>query len=168
MPFLRSLELATDAASSIDVLREAICKYRKIGKEFDTVALLQPTSPLRTAEDIKRGYTIMEEKKANAVVGVCEVEHSPLWMNTLPADMSMQNFIREEFVNTPRQRLPKYYIVNGALYIFKVDYVLSSNGNIYKDGCFACIMPRENSVDIDDEIDFLLAEYLLKNRKRNR
>lgn len=156
--------MATDTASSLDVVRDAILKYKKIGKEFDTVALLQPTSPLRTAEDIIKGYKIMKEKEADAVIAVCEAEHSPLWMNTLPADGSMKNFIDDRFINVPRQYLPKYYRINGALYIFRTDYILTAD-NIYKGKCFALEMARENSIDIDGEMDFLIAECLLNTTR---
>lgn len=163
VPFLRSEELATDTASSWDVVKAAIKQYQAIGKKFDTVALLQPTSPLRTAEDITAGYVMMEEKAANAVVALCEVDHSPLWCNTLPEDLSLTDFINGDLVNTPRQKLPRYYRINGALYIVKTEYLLGS-GNLYSDKSFAIIMDKEHSVDIDDEMDFIIADSFMKRR----
>lgn len=127
VPFLRSEEKSNDTASSWDVVKEVIEKYRDLGTEFDTVALLQPTSPLRTSNNIIEGYNLMKEKEANFVVGVCEMEHSPLWANTLPENLSMANFIRPEFLEIPRQKIPKYYRINGALYIVKVDYLMKSS-----------------------------------------
>jgi len=161
VPFLRSRDLATDTASSWDVVKEAVMKYMNMGKVFDTVALLQPTSPLRTAEDIVAGYKKMAEKSANAVIAVCEVDHSPLWSNTLPEDQSLTNFINRDFANIPRQKLPVYYRINGALYIAKTGYLMSSD-NIYADGSFAVVMPKEHSIDIDDLMDFIIAEALMK------
>lgn len=162
VPFLRSDELSNDTASSWDVVKEVIEKYKDLGTDFDTVALLQPTSPLRTSNDVKEGYKVMEEKDANSVVGVCEMDHSPLWANTLPEDNSMVNFIRADVIKKPRQSLPKYYRVNGAVYIIKVEYLLNSE-DIYSDKSYAIIMPKDRSVDIDDSIDFIVAEALLKN-----
>ena len=75
VPFLRSPELSTDVSSSWDVVKDTIINYRKMGKEFDTVALLQPTSPLRKAEDIINGYEQMYVKNANAIIAVCQVDH---------------------------------------------------------------------------------------------
>lgn len=161
VPFLRSRDLATDTASSWDVVKEAIMKYMNMGKVFDTVALLQPTSPLRTAEDIIAGYKKMTEKNANAIISVCEVDHSPLWSNTLPEDQSLTNFINRDFANIPRQKLPVYYRINGALYIVKTEYLMSSD-NIYDDGSFAVVMSKEHSIDIDDLMDFIIAEALMK------
>jgi CMP-N,N'-diacetyllegionaminic acid synthase len=162
VPFMRRDELATDTTSSWEVVKNAIITYQEMGKEFETVALLQPTSPLRTAEDIIAGYNMMKEKDANIVVAVCEVDHSPLWSNILPQDLSFINFINQDLVNKPRQKLPTYYRVNGALYIAKTEYLMSANNNIYADKSFAFVMSKEHSVDIDDELDFVIAEALIK------
>lgn len=162
VPFLRSNELSTDTASSWDVVKDAINRYKKMGMEFDTVALLQPTSPLRTAEDIINGYDKMKEENANAIVAVCEVDHSPLWSNILPGDGSLSNFINKKIINTPRQGLPKYYRINGALYIVKVDYLMSTE-NVYSEKCYAVILSKEHSIDIDCEIDFRIAEVIQRN-----
>ncbi len=161
VPFMRSSELSNDTASSWDVVRDVLNKYKEAGKEFDTFALLQPTSPLRTAEDIVKGYKIINEKNANAIVAVCEVEHSPLWCNTLPDDLSMEKFIRPEILGLPRQSIPKYYRINGAIYIVKTEY-FNKTKNIYSEKSFAFIMKKENSVDIDDEFDYFIAGNLLK------
>lgn len=159
VPFMRNSELSNDTASSWDVVRDVLNKYKEAGKEFDTVAILQPTSPLRTAQDIIDGYKIMNDKSANAVVGVCEVDHSPLWMNTLPEDNSMGNFINTKVVGLSRQKLEKYYRINGAVYIMKTEY-LNNVDNIYNDKCYALIMDKRKSIDVDDEYDFLFAEVL--------
>lgn len=163
VPFLRSYELSNDTASSWDVVKDVIIRYKNLGFEFDTVALLQPTSPLRTSNDIIEGYRVMEEKEANLVVGVCKMDYSPLWANTLPEDNSMENFIRPELVELPRQSIPTYYRINGALYIVKADYLMTSS-NIYSMKSYASIMSKENSIDIDDSIDFVISEILLKYR----
>jgi CMP-N,N'-diacetyllegionaminic acid synthase len=160
VPFLRSDELSNDTASSWDVVKEVIERYRILGTEFDTVALLQPTSPLRTSNDIVEGYKVLKEKAANFVVGVCEMDHSPLWANTLPEDLSMENFIRPEVVKVPRQNIPTYYRINGALYIIKVDYLMRTP-DIYGDRSFASVMRKENSIDIDDQMDFEFAKLML-------
>ncbi|MDF2545703.1 MAG: acylneuraminate cytidylyltransferase [Anaerosolibacter sp.] len=163
VPFLRSEELSNDTASSWDVVKVVIERYKDSGIEFDTVALLQPTSPLRTSNDIIEGYKALKEKTANLVVGVCEMDHSPLWANTLPENHSMENFIKPEVVLMPRQSIPTYYRINGALYIVRIEYLMNSS-NIYADKSFATVMSKENSVDIDDQMDFVFAETLLQYR----
>ncbi|WP_265445366.1 cytidylyltransferase domain-containing protein [Acetivibrio straminisolvens] len=163
VPFLRPAELSNDTASSWDAVKYVIEKYRELGREFDTVALLQPTSPLRNSTDIIKGYEIMEKKSANSVIAVCEAEHSPLWMNTLPKNHSMAGFIRPDIANIPRQSIPTYYRINGALYIVKVEYLMNCQ-NIYSDKSYALIMDKENSIDIDDIFDFKIASLILKER----
>lgn len=160
VPFLRSVGLSGDHAGSWDVVREVLGSYRMSGRTFDSVCLLQPTSPLRDAGDIVCGYQLMDEKGANTVIGVCEMEHSPLWSSTLPADLSMEGFAKAGVTNRPRQEIPIYYRVNGALYIRKVG-TMADERNIYTDKCYAYVMPRERSVDIDLMLDFKVAEAIM-------
>jgi CMP-N,N'-diacetyllegionaminic acid synthase len=165
VPFLRTEELSNDTASSWDVVKDVIERYKESGREFDTVALLQPTSPLRKSADIIEGYKVIEEKSANFVVAVCEMDHSPLWGNTLPEDNSMVNFIKPEVVRMPRQSIPAYYRINGALYIVKLEYLMDST-DIYSEKSYATVMDKKDSIDIDDEIDFTIAEVLMSERKK--
>lgn len=160
VPFLRTEELSSDTATTWDAMRFVLKEYGKLGQSFDTLAVLQPTSPLRTWQDIQSAYQILEEKQADSVVGVCEMEHSPLWSNTLPEDGCLNGFIREE-VNGARQTLPSYYRINGAVYIVRVPFLMEK-GDLYGEQGYACIMSKNHSVDIDDELDFTMAEVLMK------
>mgnify|MGYP000926537325 CR=1 FL=1 len=166
VPFLRSPELSSDTASSWDAVKEALNCYEKIGATFHTIALLQPTSPLRTAQDITNAFALMQEKQANAVVSVCEVDHSPLWCNILPENGSMDRFLSKDLVTKGRQNLDTYYRINGAIYLVNVPYLLSSQ-TIYDHGCFAYKMDKRRSIDIDDLVDFQIAEYLDSLRDPN-
>lgn len=158
-PFLRSAETSSDTASSEDAIREVLRRYEKMGQRFDAFMLLQPTSPLRTAGDIRAAFDVMTEKHAESVVSVCEMEHSPLWSNTLPPDGSMRAFIRADG-SKRRQELETYYRMNGAIYLVKTEHFLRT-GSLYGDDCYAYIMTAERSVDIDTPTDFLFAECLL-------
>ena len=161
VPFIRPDELATDAASTMDVVFHAINFYKQQHVFFDLIVVLQPTSPLRTSTDIDQAISLMKEKNVAAVVSVCESEHHPLWTNILPADGSMKNFIREEVKGKNRQQLPVNFRLNGALYISKSEALEIYKGFIHEK-TIAYIMPTDRSVDIDHEIDFKLAELLLK------
>jgi CMP-N,N'-diacetyllegionaminic acid synthase len=164
VPFLRSAETAADNASSWDVVGEVLEKYERAGKRFDTVVLLQPTSPLRTPEDIRRAYQLMDERHAEAVVSVCETDHSPLWCNTLPEDGCMDGFLPLEN-SGPRQALRPYYRINGAIYLMRVSAFRRWGKMVYGPECYACVMPRRRSVDIDTAFDFLLGEQLLRQER---
>lgn len=160
VPFLRSERTSTDSASSWDMVWEVLENYSGIGREFDTFMLLQPTSPLRSAEDILNAYELFEKKEANAVVSVCPVDHSPLQCSTLPEDLSMTDFMSGWAKGRRRQDLEEYYRLNGAIYLSDVEYFRAYK-DIYKDRCYALIMGRDHSVDIDDSFDFKLVEALL-------
>lgn len=162
VPFLRSEDLSGDKAGSWDVVKEVLNRYKEIGKEYDTICLLQPTSPLRGAEDIKGAYNLYNEKASVAVISVCEMEHSPLWSNTLPNDGSLAGFIKLE-ANRPRQEVKTYYRINGAIYIVKTSEIYQ-NYDFYRDGSFAYIMPTKKSVDIDSSEDFEYAEYIMRKQ----
>ncbi len=165
VPFLRSEELSSDSASSWDVVSEVLQRYTtEQGKKFDTFALLQPTSPLRTSKDIINGYSLMKETKANVIISVCEVEHSPMWSNTLKEDKLLKNFLNKEVLNKRRQDLEKYYRINGALYILKTG-ICNIFDELYGAKSYALIMSKSRSIDIDDYIDFMLAELLVTNTR---
>lgn len=157
VPFLRSSENSDDKASSWDVVREVLSK---LDKKFDIVVLLQPTSPLRTSDDIKGAIELFFKKDADTVVSVCETPHPIFWCNTLNKDCLMKNFIKKEY-QKPRQQLPKSYTLNGAIYICKAENI--DNLDFYCDKSYGYIMSKENSIDIDSEIDFKFAELYLSN-----
>ncbi|HHF2857171.1 TPA: cytidylyltransferase domain-containing protein [Vibrio diabolicus] len=159
VPFLRPQELSGDTASSNGVILHAL---EHIDESFDYVVLLQPTSPLRKAEDIDILLESFDEK-TEGVVSVCPCEHSPLWANTLPDDMTMGNFFPESVIGKRSQDLPDYYRLNGSIYAFKVDSFVENNGIFYSDKVKAYNMPVERSVDIDTIVDFHIAEVLLEH-----
>ena len=159
VPFLRSAEYSGDTVDSWKVVKEVLEQYLKKGEKFDTICLLQPTSPLRTSEDIINAYKQLKEKKADAITSVCVVDHSPLWTMTLSEDYSLKEF-RNNFNNVPRQKLNQYYRINGAIYVRKIWYI-EDNVEIKTFREYAMIMNRNHSVDIDTHEDFELAEFYL-------
>lgn len=163
VPFLRLEHLSGDEVTTNCVISDLLIKLKEYGEEFDCMMILQPTSPLRTSEDIKKAIKLMKEKKANAVVSLCEVDHSPLYAGEVPVDLRIDGFIKKD-ISCRRQELPKYYRLNGAIYLAKVDYFLEY-GDFYKNECYAFIMDKNSSIDIDDEFDFKMAELILNYLK---
>ncbi len=165
VPFLRSAALATDTASTWDAVREVLARYDEIGKRFDTMMLMQPTTPLRTGEDVKAAYALFQKKQAKSVIAVCEVDHSPLWCDTIPDSGSMKGFGRKDLAWVNRQDLRPYYRVNGAIYLLSVNEInIPPDDEIYEDNCYALFMDRKKSVDVDSEDDLALVEFLLARR----
>ena len=159
VPFLRSDKTSSDTASSWDMIEEVLKKYREIGREFDTFCLLQPTSPLRGAEDIKKAYDLYRKKAEFAVISVCEAEHSPLWCGHLPDSREFVDFIDREGMNQ-RQAGGTFYRLNGAIYIINAEK-FKYDRFFYRKGSYAYVMPQNRSVDIDTEIDYKIAELLM-------
>lgn len=167
VPFLRPSYLADDNSAVIDTIIYLINEMKnKFNKEYDIIVVLQPTSPLRCEKHIREGINKFIEKNADFLVSVCECEHSPLWCNTLDSEGRMDYFIKEEIKNKNRQELPKYYRLNGALYIGKVESVINNRGFIGKNS-YSYIMSNESSIDIDSELDLRIAEVFLKLEKNN-
>lgn len=166
VPFLRSVETASDTASTWDAVLEVLEKYLNQGKQFDTVAVLQPTTPLRIAEDIRNSYQTLHEKDAKTVVSVCECEHSPLWSNTLGDNLCMDGFLSTENMKR-RQDYRTFYRLNGAIYILTTDSLLREKSIVYDAECFASIMPAKRSIDIDTELDFVIAEAIMSFGQRS-
>ncbi|HIP55465.1 MAG TPA: acylneuraminate cytidylyltransferase family protein [Arcobacter sp.] len=152
----RPYKLANDTATTIDAVKHTIDSIDKI---YDYIVLLQSTSPLRTSQHIDEAIELLSKKNADAVISVCEMEHSPLWCNTLPKDGSMVGFLKEEVLNKRSQDLEKYYRLNGTIYICDTNRLLEENSFFLKDKIFAYVMDRESSVDIDEEIDFKITEF---------
>lgn len=162
IPFLRPSYLATDTATSFDVIINCLKWYRNQGENYHYFILLQPTSPLRTDEDINAAFELLKNKNAKAIVSVCESDHHPYWMNTLPLDQNMNFFEKHEYTNKMRQQLPTFYRLNGAIYLSEVDY-FEEQKSFMGQKTFALIMNKMHSVDIDDRLDLKFAEFLLKH-----
>ncbi|MBJ9596491.1 acylneuraminate cytidylyltransferase family protein [Citrobacter werkmanii] len=159
VPFLRPSELSTDTSSTNEVISHAVDWIEQNVGTVSCVTLLQPTSPLRTADDIAQAMNMYDTKQASAIVSVCQTEHPIQFCNTLPIDLSMAGFIKTQD-NKRSQELEPSWRLNGAIYIFDRKYV-SNLTNLYEQNTFAYIMKRESSIDIDQELDFILAEIIL-------
>ena len=152
----RPVELASDTATTFDAIKHTINNVNN----YDYIVLLQPTSPLRTAQHIDEAIEILFERSADAVVSVCEVDHSPLWSNTLPNNDNMSNFIRDDVLNKRSQDLEVYYRLNGAIYICDINRLLQEERFLLKENIFAYKMDKSVSIDIDEEIDLKIAQAL--------
>ncbi len=163
VPFLRPNYLASDEVTTNDVIVYTLNKLKQSDFNYDYFMILQPTSPLRQSEDIIEAVKLLFEKDATSVISVCEAEHSPLYMNTLDETLSLNEFLAKG-LKTRRQELPKYYRLNGAIYLCEVEYYLSG-GDLYNEKSYAYIMDKKKSIDIDDEFDFFIADNLMKTLK---
>src|SRR5207237_366196 len=113
-PFVRPAQLANDTASSLAVVRHALAE---IGGDFSYLVLLQPTSPLRTAQDIDGSIRLCDAKGASTCVSVCEVEKTPYWMFRVDDNLRLTPLFPPEQIPESRQSAPSVYLLNGAVYV---------------------------------------------------
>ena len=158
----RPNELAGDTATTVSVIEHVLQQH--FGK-FDFIVLLQPTSPLRNAHHIDEAIELLAQKNADAIISVCETEHSPLWTNTLPEDGNMNFFLNSEIKNKRSQDLPRYFRLNGAIYICSVDKLNECQTLLIDKNSYAYKMALSDSVDIDTQLDFNVAEIQLNTNK---
>ncbi len=162
VPFIRPAQYATDHATGTQVIMHALEWLKSNDQAADILVLLQPTSPLRVMQDLETALLLYIEKNA-AIVSVCEVNHHPFWMNTLPTNLSLKDFLRPEIKDANRQDLPIYYQLNGAIYIKSFDEFIKDE-TFFTENTYAYIMPKERSIDIDSEVDFSLAQIIIEKR----
>jgi CMP-N,N'-diacetyllegionaminic acid synthase len=159
VPFMRPAALASDTAPAVDVVLHALQQL----PQFDSVLLLQPTSPLRSSEDIDACLALARERCAPSVVSVCESSTHPAWTYWLSEDNRLDPVLREP-LRSRRQDLPPAYSVNGALYFAHADW-LKHRRRLIADETVAYEMPAERSIDIDTMLDWRLAEVVIADFK---
>ena len=137
---------------------------KEIGKFYDYIILLQPTSPLRTSKNINESIELLQDRKCDSVVSVCEAEHSPLWCGTIPSDDDLSNFLDSSVVNKRSQDLKQYFRLNGSIYLCKTDRYEEERTFFLKSDCFAYKMHQDKSVDIDNQLDFNFACFLMDRK----
>ncbi|MCG2581559.1 MAG: acylneuraminate cytidylyltransferase family protein [Marinobacter sp.] len=157
----RDPDLASDSASTFDVVRDVIAREEQAGSHPETIILLQPTSPLRQSEDIRNAVEIFRRGGGESVVSVCKVDHPLAWCGQVDPDGKLHGLN----LKTPRrsQEYPADYRLNGAVYVVGVNTV-KEHGSLFSDSLLACVMPREHSIDIDEEMDFELSRLMLEKR----
>lgn len=160
----RPLQLAKDDTPSPLVFQHAIKYLEEVENFFPAIiVILQPTSPLRTVDDIDEAMDKFLHTDCDSVVSLCEVEYPPHWMYTLEKDRLKPVIEGGEKV-TQRQDAPKVYRLNGAVYVTHRNIIMEQN-RVVGGHMRAYIMPVETSIDIDTEIDLKFAELLMRERK---
>jgi CMP-N-acetylneuraminic acid synthetase len=157
----RPVELAQDDTPTMSVIIWVLNQLETEGYFADAIVLLQPTTPLRTSQDIDAAIQLYTESDCQSVVSICRMEHSPYWSFKVENGF-MKPLLGKKYLSMRRQSLPKIYLPNGALFISspKVLYRIKS---FYTPRTVPYIMPSERSIDIDSEKDLWLAETILQN-----
>ena len=157
--------LGEDDASMNAVIRHLLQVLRERDEQFDYLILLQPTSPLRTSKHIEEAFTLLGKTDAMGAISVCQTEHPTEWMGKLSSNGSLDSFFRQTELDKQSQLFSPSYQINGAIYIVPVKQFLEERTLFLSSGMVAYVMERIDSVDIDDEYDLRLAEWLLQRRE---
>lgn len=161
VPFLRPDELATDKAGTYEVLLHALDFYEKKGEQYDTVLLLQTTSPFRTAKQVKEAMRLFEETNADMVVSVKECSANPYY-NIFEEDKDGYLHISKGNGNIfRRQDAPKVYEYNGAIYIMQA-HILKCTHMHRMNRRIKYVMDERTSFDLDTMQDWNIAESYMK------
>lgn len=166
VPFLRPAELATDSASTVDAVIHAVRMLQSQGQcipEF--VCVLQCTSPLTVAAHIDGIVEKLIDSGMDGAVSVCESEINPYWLQVFHGER-LQYLLKEGKSIARRQELPPVYRINGAIYLVKTE-VLLSELTLEPEKITGYIMESRDSIDIDNEYDFLLADYMMRLKREN-
>lgn len=161
VPFLRPDFLASDTAQAVD---NYIYTIERLSKEWNTpieeFVVLQPTSPLRIAEDIDGAIEMFMEKQADSVISYTPEAHPVRWHKYLDENNAFVDIFDTTIAN--RQDLKTSYYPNGAVYVFR--YSIIKERIYYTDKSYGFVMPRVRSIDIDYKEDFDYVEFLMSRR----
>jgi len=156
VPFLRPDHLASDTATTLDVIAHA----RQACPGFDVLLVLQPTSPLRRAADIDAAFAQMMASGAQSCTSVCEADTPPWLMYRQTETGFVESLLPPWPGGMRRQDLPPVYVLNGALYFVKTS-AFDATGQLLPKPTAGYIMATQASIDIDTHDDFRRAEAAL-------
>lgn len=158
VPFLRNADVAGDTASTVDAMVSDLRRTSAVAEEFNIVCLLQPTSPLRTAEDIMAAMGLFD-RTGRDVVSVSPVDEHPYLMRSIAQDGTLKKVLPLSGA-IRRQDLVPYFKVNGAIYINAVSRIVP--GVCLADNPIGYVMPSERAVDIDTYDDLETVRRILE------
>lgn len=158
IPFMRPPELAMDESKTIDCVVHARDSLEEMGESYDALVLLQPTSPLRAAEDIDAAMSVWESHGRLGLCSVSIAESNPLLLRVL-GEGGVVHPVVAQGSTMRRQDVPTYYRVNGSIYINRFSEITLATS--LNDNPIGFVMPRERSIDIDTFEDFRNAEKMI-------
>lgn len=164
IPFVRPTELAQDDTPTLPVVLHTLDMLQE---SYDAVMLLQPTNPLRTAEDIDQAIQLLiSDPDADSVISVVKVgDNHPARMKQVIDGVLIDPPFAEEVEGQRRQDLPEFYLRDGAIYLTRTKVIYGQH-SFKGRRSLAYIMPEERSVNVDGYLDLLLAEAILRERKK--
>ncbi len=169
VPFMRPAELAQDTSTSMDVVLHALDFFEKQGETFDFLCMLEATSPQRSVDDILSALNLlMKTNGAESVVGVCKTESThPAFLALKDENNFISSYAGENFIFKRRQEIDDVFFFEGSMYISKVES-LRKRKSFYHDKTLGFEMPKWKSFEVDDKVDFMIIETLLKAKQEGK
>lgn len=166
VPFLRPAALATDTATSIDVILHTVDALAQIGRQYDLLVLLEPTSPLREPDDIDRALEVLlGQTDAQSIVGVAKAEASHPAFLLRREDQFLKPYSSQEFGAIRRQEINDLFFLEGTVYVSWID-ALRSRRSFYHQRTMPFEVPKYKSFEVDDLTDFIIVEALMAARMK--
>lgn len=166
IPFLRPASMAGDHARTADAVLHAINELQsRFGERYETVVLLQPTSPFRSVTDLEKAIDLFDSLDHGSVVSVELIDEPHPYKMKVMVGGCLRPLMEGTDSSIPRQELPPVYGLNGAIYISRVSD-LNASGSFFSEPCLPLIMPWERSVNINGPRDMILAQAVLKSIER--
>lgn len=164
----RPAELSADHSLSIDAVKHTLQVLNDKEETYDIMLYLEPTSPLRTKEDIYDCLDLLidNDQGYTSTATFSEAELNPIRAWTLEGTKP-KTFIENVNPFMPRQKLPKAYKLNGSVYAFFTDTIADKVESFLDDRTGGVITSKDRAIDIDEEIDFILAEKLIERSKKH-
>ncbi|BBD09580.1 cytidylyltransferase domain-containing protein [Desulfovibrio ferrophilus] len=169
IPFLRPVNLATDTATSGDALVHAVAYVeQETGEKFDYVVEMMATNPLKTTAQIDQAIEMLDAKKADSVIAVTRVyDQHPARIKKLDDEGRLEDFCIPEPLEARRQDLtPPAYIRCGSIYTIRRDYLMETKARYGSQESYALVIPDDESINVDTELDFAVAEILMQRQKQ--
>lgn len=166
IPFMRPKELATDTASSMEVVAHAMDWVTKNDREkYDYVCLLEPSSPFASFQDIDKALELIIERDADTLLGMKEVEVATTFIHSLDDKGGLSHFYYaiKDLKSIRRQDQKKEYTMNGCMYIAKWNYFIQ-NKLFHSENSVPYIMPEEKSIEIDTMLDYEVACKIIEKK----
>jgi CMP-N,N'-diacetyllegionaminic acid synthase len=158
----RPVELATDTAAKLPVIRHCVAEVERLANcFFDTLVDLDATSPLRLPEDIVNAVSLLEKSGSANVITATPARRSP-YFNLVELDTNDIVYLSKPLVSAVvrRQDAPKCFDMNASVYVWQHD-ALFNQETLFNPDTRLYVMPEERSVDIDSELDFKFVEFLM-------
>jgi len=161
VPFMRPAELAQDTSAKVPAIQHAVREIEKeIGRKIDYVVDLDPTSPLRSVEDIRACWELVQRPATDVVFTVTQAEKNP-YFNMVELNDGYARLSKSP--GRPvvrRQDAPAVYSLNASVYAYRREHLMG-DGRVIGDRSRIVVMPPERSRDIDGPLDFAFLEFLV-------